>query len=150
MPTRAAVVTQPSNKRTTTAIYPLDAGRMTGQTARAGHDTDVATSSIPRLELIICEASTRSASERLAERVDEVVSLLPQHVILDLSSCDNLSATAIGVLVDAHRRVRRYGGRLSLRGAGPRVRRLLDLSGVGHVFDLIPAGDPLVPADPRP
>lgn len=123
-------------------MYPVDAVGMTGQTARVGHDTAVATSPIPRLELIICEASSRSASARLADRVDEVVTLRPEHVILDLASCDSLSATAIGVLVDAHRRVRRYGGRLSLRGAGPRVRRLLDLSGVGLVFDLVPPGDP--------
>jgi anti-sigma B factor antagonist len=115
---------------------------MTGQTAHAGHATAVATSPIPRLELIICEASSRSASVRLAERVDEAVTLRPDHVIVDLTACDSLSAAAIGVLTDAHRRVRRYGGRLSLRGAGPRVRRLLDLSGVGHVFDLLPAGGP--------
>ena len=115
---------------------------MTGQTAQAGRHIEVAASLIPRLELIICEASSRSASARLAERVDEAITLRPGHVVLDVTACESLSAAAIGVLVDAHRRVRRYGGRLSLRGANAQVRRLLDLSGVGHVFDLLPPTDP--------
>jgi anti-anti-sigma factor len=121
-------------------MYRVDAKPMTGQTAQAGHNIEVAASLIPRLELIICEASSWSA--RLAERIDEAITLRPGHVVLDVTACESLSAAAIGVLVDAHRRIRRYGGRLSLRGANARVRRLLDLSGVGHVFDLLPAADP--------
>lgn len=99
-----------------------------------GHD--VVTPPIPRLELLIGEGSAR-----LAERLDEAVALRPTEVIVDVAGCETLGATAIALLVDAHRRIRRYGGRMWLRGARPRVRRLLGLSGVEHVLDLLPSLD---------
>jgi anti-sigma B factor antagonist len=113
---------------------------MTGQTVGT-HDTDVTTSPIPLVELILCQPQSRSESVRLAEQVDEVVDLRARHVIVDLAACETLDASVIAVLVDAHRRIRRHGGRLSLRGTTTRVRRLLHLSGVDHVFDLLPAAD---------
>jgi anti-anti-sigma regulatory factor len=40
------------------------------------------------------------------------------------------------MLLEAHRRLARCGGVLTLRGCSPRVLRLLSLTGLRRVFDL--------------
>ena len=40
------------------------------------------------------------------------------------------------MLLDAHRRLARQGGVLTLHGCSPRVLRLLSLTGLRRVFDL--------------
>lgn len=51
-------------------------------------------------------------------------------VVLDLSGVDFLDSAGIGILVGAYRRARATGKSFRLTGAGPRVQRVLDLSGL--------------------
>ena len=56
--------------------------------------------------------------------------------MVDLSDCPFVDAAAVNVLLDAHREAWRTGGRLTLRGPYPRLRRLFELAHVNDVFDI--------------
>jgi anti-anti-sigma factor len=62
------------------------------------------------------------------------VEVRPERLVVDLSDCPRVDAAGIGALLRAHREMVRGDGRLLLRGAGPGVRRNLELSRVAHVL----------------
>ena len=73
---------------------------------------------------------------RVREQLDLAVAGRPARLVVDLSACTFVDASALAVLLDAHRRLSRSGGVLTLRGCCPRVLRLLSLTGLRRVFDL--------------
>lgn len=79
------------------------------------------------------------ASGRLRARLGEALADRPERLVVDLSACAVVGASALTVLLEVHRAARRQGGALVLRGAGPGVERLLALTGVTGVFALEPA-----------
>jgi anti-anti-sigma factor len=60
-------------------------------------------------------------------------------LVVDISGVELLDATGLGVLVGAHRRARLDGRELVLRGASPRVARLLKVTRLDRVITLAPA-----------
>ncbi|MFG2916118.1 STAS domain-containing protein [Kitasatospora sp. NPDC048298] len=60
------------------------------------------------------------------------------RVVVDLTAVDFLDSTGLNVLIGAARRVRGEQGTLRLAGAVPRVRDLVELSGVATVLPLYP------------
>ena len=58
------------------------------------------------------------------------------NVVVDLSGVTSIDLTALRVLAVATRRAGNDGHRLTLRGCGPAVRRLLHLSHLIRVVDL--------------
>jgi anti-anti-sigma factor len=93
---------------------------------------------VPVVEVIITEELDSRAAPRLEARLDEALDLHPERVIVDLAGCPALDAAAIGVLLEAHRKTRRFGCQLTLRGPSPRLRRNLRLARVDGVMDVIP------------
>ena len=73
---------------------------------------------------------------RVRETLHDALSVRPAQLVVDLSRCDFVDASALTMLLDVHRRVCRGGGVLTLRGCCPRVLRLLSLTGLRRVFDL--------------
>lgn len=73
---------------------------------------------------------------RVRAALDDALVARPQHLVVDLADCPHVDASALAVLLQVHRRMSRYGGRLTLRSASPRVVRVLSLTGLRHVFDL--------------
>ena len=73
---------------------------------------------------------------RVRERLHDALSLRPAQLVVDLSRCDFVDASALTMLLDVHRRAWRGGGVLTLKGCSPRVLRLLSLTGLRRVFDL--------------
>ena len=73
---------------------------------------------------------------RVREQLDQAVAGRPGRLVVDLSACTFVDASALAVLLDVHRRLSRSGGVLTLRGCCPRVLRLLSLTGLRRVFDL--------------
>lgn len=55
-------------------------------------------------------------------------------VVVDLGQVEQLDSSALGVLLAVHRDLGRGGAGLLLRGAGPRVQRVLRISGLGRLF----------------
>jgi anti-sigma B factor antagonist len=57
------------------------------------------------------------------------------QLVLDLSEVGFMDSSGLGVLVGAHKRLARLGGRLSVVGVSPIVARLLTVTGLSRVFD---------------
>ncbi|MEX2288729.1 MAG: STAS domain-containing protein [Mycobacteriales bacterium] len=73
---------------------------------------------------------------RVRERLHDALSCKPARLVVDLSDCPFIDASALTMLVDVHRRVWRAGGVLVLCGCSPRVLRLLSLTGLRRVFEI--------------
>jgi anti-anti-sigma factor len=103
---------------------------------------------MPLVEVVITEVLSGRSSERLRALLADAVSLRPADLVVDLAECPALDATALDVLLDAHRRMWNIGGRLTLRSPSHRLQRILALSRVDHVFH-ITQGRPLHPPPDR-
>jgi anti-anti-sigma factor len=79
---------------------------------------------------------------RVREHLHDALSLRPARLVVDLSRCPFVDASALNMLLDVHRRAWRGGGVLTLRGCSPRVLRLLSLTGLRRVFALDEDDDP--------
>ena len=77
---------------------------------------------------------------RVRETLHDALSVKPEQLVVDLSRCAFVDASALAMLLDVHRRAWRLGGVLTLRGCSPRVLRLLSLTGLRRVFDLEDCG----------
>ena len=73
---------------------------------------------------------------RVRETLHDALSVKPARLVVDLERCGFVDASALAMLLDAHRRAWRHGGVLTLRGCSPRVLRLLSLTGLRRVFEL--------------
>jgi anti-anti-sigma factor len=101
---------------------------------------------IPVIELAIEEDLDADGMSRLGALIDDAVRLEPAELVVDLTDCQFIDAAFIGLLVDAHRQVRRRGGLLTLRSPSPRLRRNIRLARVDRVLDLTPTTDPTTSA----
>lgn len=88
------------------------------------------------LTLVVTGALDVTTLPRVREQLDQAAAGRPARLVVDLSACTFVDASALAVLLDVHRRLSRSGGVLTLRGACPRVLRLLSLTGLRRVFDL--------------
>lgn len=68
---------------------------------------------------------------------DQLLSLRPEHVVVDLSGCRHIDAAGIGLLLDVHRRLTRRRAVLSVRDPNPRIRRILQTARLDEVLTLI-------------
>ena len=73
---------------------------------------------------------------RVREQLEQALAGRPRRLVVDLSACTFVDASALALLLDLHRRLCRTGAVLTLRGSCPRVLRLLSLTGLRRVFDL--------------
>lgn len=88
------------------------------------------------LVLEVVGALEHSSVARFSLDLDAALESRPARVVVDLSQCSFVDASALTVLLEGHRRACRYGGQLTLHGCSPRVLRLLSLTGLRGVFDL--------------
>ena len=84
----------------------------------------------------VCGDLDLATVARIRERLEDAMAARPPHLVVDLSGCAFVDASALAMLLEAHRRMCRAGGRFTLRGCSPRVLRLLSLTGLRRVFDL--------------
>ncbi len=75
---------------------------------------------------------------RTRELLHEALAAGPERLVVDLTACSYVDASALSMLLDVHRRVHRGGGVLVLHGCSPRVLRLLSLTGLRRVFEVEP------------
>ncbi len=72
----------------------------------------------------------------LQAQLDDVLRVRPERLVVDVSGCSALDTACLRTLLDVHCEVRRQGGVLVLRGACPRILRVVELAGLGGVFDV--------------
>jgi anti-sigma B factor antagonist len=70
--------------------------------------------------------------ERLAALLEDGA----QRITLDLDRVAFIDSSGLGVLVGALRRMHEHGGELSIEGAQPGVRKILEITGLAEVFAL--------------
>jgi anti-sigma B factor antagonist len=58
------------------------------------------------------------------------------QLVLDLAGIQFIDSIGLGVLVGAHKRLARDGGRLAIVGVSPSVARLLSVTGLARIFDV--------------
>lgn len=76
------------------------------------------------------------------EALNQALSTGAGRLVVDLAAVELLDATGLGVLVGAHRRARLADRELVLRGARPRVARLLAITRLDRVIAVEPATAP--------
>ncbi|WP_327004116.1 STAS domain-containing protein [Dactylosporangium sp. NBC_01737] len=95
----------------------------------------------PLVEIMVTEELDAGSEPRVRALLEDALTMHPEQLIIDLSGCPFIDATAIGMLLDIHRQVWTSGGRLTLRAPSPRVRRTLQIAHVNHVLRMVPEGD---------
>ena len=68
------------------------------------------------------------------ERLHAAIAAADSDVVLDVSGVQWVDVTGLGMIVDAHWRLRRQGRRLVLRGCPPQVRRALAVTRLRRVL----------------
>lgn len=106
-----------------TTPVPVDAGSATGS-------GEVVVAIVGDLDL----AGAPAMLDALARAMDDG----PAVVVVDLSEVTFLDASGLSVLVMTSTRLRGRGARLALRAAPPRVRWLLELTGLSVTLGLEP------------
>jgi anti-sigma B factor antagonist len=71
------------------------------------------------------------------EALAEMISHTPQLVIVNLTDVSFIDSTGLGVLVGALRDVRTTGGDLRLVVTQPQIIKLLELTGLDNVFEIV-------------
>ncbi|MGI8492149.1 MAG: STAS domain-containing protein [Acidimicrobiales bacterium] len=85
------------------------------------------------------DASTVPA---LRGRLSDMAAGGPSQVVVDLSRVTFLDSSGLGALIGGLRRLRSAGGEMRLvPGATPKVRRLLDQTGVGQLLPIFPTAE---------
>jgi len=90
---------------------------------------------------IMGEVDLFSAPE-LRSTLDEVIGSGVRHIVVDLSTVDFLDSSGLGALVGALKHLRSLGhGTIVLAAPPPAVRKILELTGINQVFEILPTVD---------
>lgn len=71
---------------------------------------------------------------RLKDKLLQVERDGVHHIVVDLTQVGFIDSVGLGVLIGALRRARAGGGTLVLGGPNPRIRRILDITGLSSAF----------------
>jgi anti-anti-sigma factor len=72
------------------------------------------------------------------ERLRTAIAAADHDVVLDVTGVDWVDVTALGMIMDAHWRLRRQDRRLILRGCPPQMRRALAVTRLRRVLVMEP------------
>ena len=102
---------------------------------------------IPETTVVVTESLEGTAVPRWGDTIAAAVGLEPALLVIDLHNSPGIDASAVVMLLQTHRSMVCADGRLLVRGASPRVRRMLSLARVDRVLDVEDhaAGAPAVP-----
>jgi anti-sigma B factor antagonist len=85
---------------------------------QVGSDMDLYTVPALKEEIMACIAQTKA------------------DIHLDATAMGYIDSTGLGVLVSALNRVREYGGKMTIKGLKPHIRRIFHLTGLDGAFEL--------------
>lgn len=87
---------------------------------------------------------------RMDLAVDFVVGLGIPNVVIDLGRCEFVDATGLRMLLRAQHRIDRSGATLTVLSPLPRVRRVMDITGVSDRLPMVDGSEPGAAAARRP
>ena len=85
-------------------------------------------------------------SPQLRDHVLAMVGASPVRIALDLSQVDFMDSSSLGMLITCLKRVREHDGRLVLLGVSGSPMKVLTLTGLDKIFELVPSAAEL-PSD---
>ncbi|MGD8780561.1 MAG: STAS domain-containing protein [Ignavibacteria bacterium] len=87
------------------------------------------------VEIINIDRATLSEADELKAGLLNKMEEGYKNIIIDLSACDFIDSTFLGVLVNTLKKVAKVGGDLKLVGFRPAVRSMFELTRLFRVFD---------------
>ena len=103
----------------------------------------------PLVEVIVGQELEGPGLQRLRLLLDDALGLHPAELVVDLAGSRRLDVNALHVLLDAHARVLRAGGLLSLRSVSEAHTRSMALAGLRSVFHVVERPEPPEQASPQ-
>ncbi len=85
-------------------------------------------------EIVVVGEIDMATSSTLRAYIDGVIVLERGDIVLDLSGVGFMDSTGLGVIVKAARDLEAKGFELVLRAPSPRVRRVLQITGIGRLI----------------
>jgi anti-anti-sigma factor len=82
-------------------------------------------------------------SPQLRDHVLALIGESPPNVVLDLSAVGFMDSSSLGMLVTCLKRVRERDGRFVLLGVSGSPMKVLSLTGLDRVFEVVPSMDDL-------
>lgn len=94
--------------------------------------------SCPVIEVQVQGDMDLATVPRIREQLYDALSLHPHQLVVDLDACTFFDGCGITMLLDVHRQAWSQGARLTLRRCTERQEHILELMGLGGVFDVEP------------
>jgi len=116
-----------------------DVGKRNGRASRAVQSAEFSRRCpSPDLGILTVRGELDIAtSGTLHEELNDLLDAAPQRVEVDLSGVVFMDSSALSVLVGAHERARKQHQHLALVRPSPACRKVLGITGLDQVFDLI-------------
>jgi anti-sigma B factor antagonist len=104
-----------------------------------GTDLHVDVSGPVEAPLVVVQGELDVAtSPRLRRQLDEAVDAGAREVRVDLTAVGFMDSSGLGALMAVHHRLRDRQGRVTITGAAPPVRKILEITALDEVFVLAP------------
>ena len=116
-----------------------DDDRQPGHEGRVGPDLEVDVSGPVEAPLVTVAGELDVAtSPRLRRRLDDAVDAGARDVRVDLTAVGFMDSSGLGALMAVHHRLRERDGRITITGAAPPVRKILEITALDEVFVVAP------------
>ena len=63
------------------------------------------------------------------------------HIVFDFSDTKFMDSSGIGVLAGRYRKISCFGGKVYVIHANRRIRKILEMSGIGDIVEMIDQGE---------
>lgn len=90
----------------------------------------------------ITEELDHHVVEKMRKRTDyEIQRLIPKNVIFDFSKVKFMDSAGIGLLLGRYKQIKSLGGEMKIVNSNERIKKILDMSGVTKVVEVINLDD---------
>ena len=105
------------------------------------HDFDIETRDLGRDAVVVAVTGDIDlfTTPEFKESVAAAMSAGPRMLVIDLTRATFLDSSSLGVLIGAHRRLTRRNGRLVVACDQPAILKVLRVTGLDGVFDVVDA-----------
>ncbi len=87
------------------------------------------------VEIINLDRATLNEAEELKDNISKRMAEGYRKIIIDLSACDFVDSTFLGVLVGALKKITKLGGDLKIVGFRPAVKSMFELTRLFRIFE---------------
>ena len=87
------------------------------------------------------ELDHHGARNALRELELSIDAALPKKLVLDLAGVTFMDSSGIGVLAGRYRKISCFGGKVYVIHANRRIRKILEMSGIGDIVEMIDQGE---------